>query len=204
MKSNKEMDQLIQPYKKQLDAEMNKVIASVSEDLVISKPINLLGNFLCDLSLDQAKKNGFDADIVLMNNGGLRASIYAGDITQRNAFKLMPFDNMLVVVSMKGEAMKEMFDYLAKFEEPTSGLTMGIKNKKPIQPMINGKKFDPNKVYTVLTSDYLYHGGDQMFFFQKGLKMEKTGLLMREAIIQYCLDKKVINVAHNKRLYQTK
>ncbi|ANQ48006.2 bifunctional NAD pyrophosphatase/5'-nucleotidase [Flammeovirga sp. MY04] len=198
------MNSFIDPYKTKLDKEMNQVIATVDEDLVISKPNNLLGNFLCDLSLDIVKKNGFDADLVVMNNGGLRAPIYKGDITNRSAFKLMPFDNMLVIVTMKGEAMTEMFEYLAKFQEPTNGLTLGIKNKKPIHPMINGKKFDPNKEYKVVTSDYLYTGGDQMFFFQKGSKMVKTDLLIRDSIIDYCKAKKVIKVEHNKRLYYVK
>ncbi|MBB6463918.1 5'-nucleotidase C-terminal domain-containing protein [Flammeovirga kamogawensis] len=200
--SNPKMDSVVAPYKSKLDAQMNQVISFTNEDLVISNPVGTLGNFVCDLSVEMAEKEtGTSIDMCLMNNGGLRAPIFKGEITRRHVFKLMPFDNALYIVTMKGEAMKEMLIYIAERQEPTSGLKMGIKDNKPVKPIINGVPFDENKEYKVLTSDYLYNGGDKMYFFQKSIKVENVDLLIRDAIMEYTENHNPLVIDQSTRLY---
>ncbi|AZQ61683.1 UDP-sugar hydrolase [Flammeovirga pectinis] len=196
------MDSVIAPYKSKLDGQMNQVISFTAEDLIISNPVGTLGNFVCDLSVEMAEKEtGVSIDMCLMNNGGLRAPIFKGEITRRHVFKLMPFDNALYVVTMKGEAMNEMLNYIAERHEPTSGLKMGIKDNKPVKPIINGLPFDKNKEYKVLTSDYLYHGGDKMYFFQKSIKVDNVDMLIRDAIMEYTETHNPLVIDQSTRLY---
>jgi 2',3'-cyclic-nucleotide 2'-phosphodiesterase (5'-nucleotidase family) len=44
----------------------------------------------------------------LLNNGGLRAILPLGNVTTRTAFQIMPFENTMVVIALKGEQILEM------------------------------------------------------------------------------------------------
>ena len=83
---------IINPYKNQLDKEMNMVICFTKSELKKGKPESKLGNFVCDLSL--LKADGM-ADICIFNNGGLRNIIASGDITVRDIYKVMPFEKAM-------------------------------------------------------------------------------------------------------------
>lgn len=184
---DQELTNIILPYKKQLDAKMNNKLSYTSIDLKIEREVNTLGNFVCDASMEYVvSKKEEEIDICIMNNGGLRAAIFKGDITARNIFKLMPFDNKLVVVTMKGEAMQELFDLVAQRREAIGGFVMKVENDSPVNPMINGQLFDFDKEYKVLTSDYLFYGGDNMTFFQKGSNFQDLNLMMRDVLLDYC------------------
>ncbi|NLR92148.1 5'-nucleotidase C-terminal domain-containing protein [Flammeovirga agarivorans] len=199
------MTNFILPYKKELDAQMDQVIARVNEDLTIDYPNNKLGNFVCDLSVYVVEKEtGNTIDLCIMNNGGFRASIFKGDISKRHAFKLMPFDNQLVIARLKGSDLEDLFEYVAEYKAPVSGIQLGIKEGKPYEPLVGGEKVDPNKQYAVLTTDYLFEGGDNMAFFKKSKNSSMTDILLRDAIIDYCVDVKEVKVNHGKRLYDVK
>ena len=85
----------------------------------------------------------------------------------------MPFENKLVVVELSGSMVQELFNYLLERKEahPVSGTIISLKNDKISTILIQGKKFDRNKNYKVLTHDYLQHGGDNMSFFTKPLSL---------------------------------
>ena len=61
---------------------------------------------------------------------------------------------------------------------------MRIKAKE-FQLQINGKKFDTNKTYNVLTSDYLQEGGDKMDFFKNPEKLTRLDYKVRAAVLHY-------------------
>ena len=85
---------IINPYKTQLDKKMNEIISFTNSEMKKGKPESKLGNFVCDLSLFIA--NG-QADFCILNNGGLRDVISQGNITIRDIYKVMPFENELVI-----------------------------------------------------------------------------------------------------------
>ena len=58
--------------------------------------------------------------------------------------------------------------------------------------MINGKTLDHNKVYYVVTSDYLSNGGDNMIFFKKGVEKYNLDYKLRNIIIDYFKENKMI------------
>lgn len=187
IKKEKNLTEMVFPYKVKLDKKMDEVLSSTSIDLTLDREINTLGNFVCDATMQYVETNtDKKIDICIMNNGGMRAAIFKGDITARSIYKLMPFDNKLITVKLKGEAMQELFDLVAKRREATSGLIMTVKAESPVNPMIEGEIFDFEKEYTVLTSDYLYHGGDNMTFFQKGTDFEDVNFLIRNVLVEYC------------------
>jgi 2',3'-cyclic-nucleotide 2'-phosphodiesterase (5'-nucleotidase family) len=203
---------LIQPYKITVDSAMAKVLCNAAIDMPAPDrkniaPETLLGNFLTDVFLQTARANYTKPiDFVLMNTGGIRTSLPKGPITTRNIFEILPFDNRLTVVTISGDSAQALFNYVAKKGgDPVAGLRMGIKDKKPVDVLINGQPFDRNRSYTVLTNDFCAMGGDYMWFFTGAQNYTDLNIILRDAVIstitQYGKTGVEINAALDNRIY---
>ena len=162
----------ILPYKTELDAQMNTVLCYSSKDMRKTKPESLLGNWTSDVCLEMAQElYSDDIDLSFFNTGGLRSPLPQGDITKRDLFKLMPFENELVVLELNKVEMLDLKSYF--------NITEG-------QPIAFADNFTLNDtLFLVLTTDYLANGGDKMKFF-KDKTQHKVGVKMRDALINYC------------------
>lgn len=180
----------IGPYKRSLDAKMNEVIGFAPQPLVKASPENPLGNFFSDIMLAKARRLGMSDTshtLAIFNNGGLRTNVPQGDVTVRTMFELMPFENELVLMQMKGGDLWRVLDGVAgKGGAPVSGLRFAIGKQKAYDVRVNGVPLDTNKIYTVVTSDYLANGGDKLFAGGKALPFTRTDLLLRDILIEYC------------------
>ncbi|MFT5761629.1 MAG: 2',3'-cyclic-nucleotide 2'-phosphodiesterase (5'-nucleotidase family) [Polaribacter sp.] len=184
----------IAPYKEKMIKEINTKISYTPKKIVRTDGDleSSLGNLLADLSYERAnpifnKETGKNIDFAMFNYGGIRAGIPAGNITNKNAFELMPFDNMYVVVELSGDKTEELITYLItkKTAHPLSKHVQLTITKNGYELFIQGKKFDKNKNYYVLTTDYLQSGGDNMIFFKNPKSMYKQEYKMRDAIVDY-------------------
>lgn len=182
---------IIQPYKTAVDKEMNEVLIISDQPLTKGEPEGSLGNFVADLVLKQGNLHydpvdKIKADFCLLNNGGLRNSLPKGGITKGNVFELMPFENEMVVLTLTGAKVKELFNHIAaKNGMPVSGVKLGIKDNSYTKAEINGAPFDESKTYKVITSDYLALGGDKMDFFKGPVNIELLNYKIRDAIIDF-------------------
>ncbi|MEE2930925.1 MAG: 5'-nucleotidase C-terminal domain-containing protein [Bacteroidota bacterium] len=187
---------IIQPYKEGIDSVMNEVLCYSNIIISKNKPESLLGNFVTDLCLETFSEQ---ADICVMNNGGLRAELPKGEITIGKIYELMPFDNELVVVVLNKTEQKDLFEYIvSRGGEPFSGMKINIDTSGNISTSMNTH----NKTYTnmrVLTSDYLANGGDKMRFFENKEQI-KVGLKVRDVIINYCTSKDTITSSLDNRI----
>ena len=187
---DKEFVDLINPYKIQIDKEMNQVLIVSNAAAMKGQPEGELGNLVADIIL--AKANDYakqKVDVCMLNNGGLRSALPAGEITLGKVFELMPFENEMVVVTMDGKKMQQMFNYAAKEGGmPLAGATAEIKDTAAVNIKIGGEAFDENKTYKVATSDYLAAGGDKMKFFKNPVAYEPMKKKIRDAIIEYMMD----------------
>jgi len=184
------LEKQIQPYREGMAGKMNEVIATSDIAFTKGQPESLLGNLFSDACFQQTNERYYTstytrADFAFFNNGGLRAELPKGKITRGNVFELMPFENELVVVSLSGSQVKKIVEHLAsKDGAPVSHLQFKIKEKKPMDVMVNGEPFDSTKSYKAVTSDYLANGGDQYFFLAEA-KKEYVNLKVRDAMILY-------------------
>ncbi|MBL0342072.1 MAG: 5'-nucleotidase C-terminal domain-containing protein [Bacteroidetes bacterium] len=181
----------IYPYKVHLDSVMSEVLAYSAEPLEKGQPESKLGNFVADLCFQSINAGllqsaGNISDFCVLNNGGLRSSLPSGNIILKNVYELMPFENELVVLEMSGSTVAKLLQFIAnKGGVPVSNIKMKISDKKAVDVFINGIAFDSNSKYRVVTSDYLAAGGDGMNMFEESLRIEKTGLKVRDAVIKY-------------------
>lgn len=192
-----EIDLMIKPYQQGLMEEMGEIIGYSSESMVKSKGESPLGNFVADIVfevgkiflMDEGKEVTDNYIFSYINFGGLRSSISKGEVTVGDIYSLMPFDNEIVVLKLTGEKVQELIDYNLQFGGQPAGNVIFKVNKSEedfeLKSLVIGNQFfDVEKSYYVITTDYLAGGGDNMIFFDTPEKYWKTGVLLRDAIIQ--------------------
>ena len=143
--------------------------------------------------------------VAITNGGGIRAAIKAGDITKKDVFTVLPFGNTLTVVNVTGAELLEALE-ASTFCTPVSlggfPQTAGMKltvdctkdydkndttypgstyygpksiNRVTIES-INGKPFDKDATYAVITNDFLAAGGDIYYAFAAASSQIESGL----------------------------
>ena len=178
---------IITPYQAGIEDQMSEVLTYTNNNLEKGRPQSTIGNFVTDLCLDYA-----DADICVMNNGGLRTTINKGKVTRGQLYELMPFENELVILNLNKDDYLELLNYIVKRGgEPFSGLTIVIDEDGKIINNSWPVDFKNGEEVKVLTSDYLANGGDRMSFFHNK-EQKKLGLKLRDVIIVYCSKKDTI------------
>jgi 2',3'-cyclic-nucleotide 2'-phosphodiesterase (5'-nucleotidase family) len=209
--SDARFDSLIAPYKKIVDAEMNEVLIHSDMPLIKDQPEGLLGNMVADIvlkkTLEKVPINTQEEPIFcVLNNGGLRTSLPQGEITRKKIFELMPFENEIVVLTLTPENTQELINYIARSGGvPVAGIKIGIQKNEAVNIFVNGKPFDKNKNYKIVTSDYLAEGGDKMFFFKNPIMKETPGLKIRDVLIEYMIEEnkkgKTLSAKKDGRVY---
>lgn len=177
-----ELSRMLGPYKDSLKKEMKEVIGFTPSTLERARPEGALGNFMTDETLEYMKTTKFidtsKTVICMMNHGGLRAPINAGPIKVEDIYKLMPFDNTIVVCKASSDLVAEMVDYIhIKGGEPIGGFR--IEGKDYV--FNDSKKSD---TIQIITTNYLANGGDNMHFFEKCQNKTSTGILLRSLLIE--------------------
>lgn len=182
-----EAEAMIAPYREQVTSKMEEIIGNAPVALGKGEYQSPLGNFVVDLLLEESRKL-YDGqiDMATTTNGGLRVPIPLGAVKVGTIFELMPFENELVVLTLDGQTVQAFFDKAAEAKfAPIANATYTVKNGKAVDIKIGGEPFDPARTYTLVTSDYLAGGGDNLSMFKDALKTEKVGMMMRDAIIRH-------------------
>jgi 2',3'-cyclic-nucleotide 2'-phosphodiesterase (5'-nucleotidase family) len=189
LKSDSSVLGMLKIYRDSVDKNMDEVLSISKDELLKELPNSTLGNFLADAYLWAAAKHiNRQVDVAFMNHGGVRINrIAAGKITRRNIFEVMPFDNALVIIEIKGSLLKSYLDFLAADGGGggVAGLTYQIQDKKAVNVLVGGLPLDPNKSYIMANSDYAVDGGGGFNAF-KSMQQNRTNYLQRDAILDYC------------------
>ena len=185
-----------QPFKKNLEESLMNTPISYSPKTYKKNDGELnstLSNMFADATYEMSnpvfnKMSGKNIDIVLLNNGGIRSIISKGNISEKTAFELMPFENSIVVLELNGLSIIKMIDYLrkVKLQHPISGLQITLNNEYSVNEVkINGVSIENEKKYYVATTDYLLEGGDKMYFLAETTKTTDINYKMRDILIDY-------------------
>ena len=189
------VNNIINVYRDSIDFKLDNVIGFskglyTKDDYSKTKFNSSLGNLIADIIFKQAdsvfyKSFGNNIDFVLQNHGGIRSSLFEGEIKLTDAYKILPFENEIVVLEISKEVFDEMVLFLIneKFPHPISGFS--IMNDKAL---INKESSSNNKFF-LATNDYLLSGGDNMFFLEKNSNVYQLGYSLRDAFIDYTINK---------------
>jgi len=166
-KANKLLDEVVAHSDKKLS----------SERLLVRRNESELGNLAADAFRWTAK-----SDIAIVNGGGLRADLPAGDVRRRDTMAIFPFGNTLRVAEIKGSTIREMLEHSVEYYPASfggfldvSGLTFSYDPSKPGKNRVKdifvaGQPLDENKTYTIALADFQTAGGDD-YTMLKDLKI---------------------------------
>lgn len=156
----------LRPYQEKGQGQLNVKIAESNGKLegdrnVVRFQQTNLGRLIATAHMERAK-----ADFAVMNSGGVRDSIEAGDITYKDVLTVQPFGNMVSYVDMSG---KEVLDYLnvvatkpvdsgayAQF----AGISMTVEDGKVSNVFIGEKQLRLDSEYRFTVPSYNASGGD--------------------------------------------
>ena len=152
--------------------------------------------------------------VAITNGGGIRAAIAKGDITKKDVNTVLPFGNTLAVVYVKGSELLEALEvstyctpkslggfpqfagmevelntaceYDANDTTYPGSTYFGPKSINRITiKTVNGKAFDKDATYAVITNDFLAAGGDTYYAFAAAQTQFDTGLPLDEILMEY-------------------
>ena len=206
------VENVIAPYRNRINEVLDSVLAYAPK--AISKTEGTLnspaGNLMADIVMQEvnpvfAARTGKQIDFVLLNFGSIRSVISQGDITERTAYEVMPFENSIVIAELDGKAIRAMVSFLTKSSvaHPISGIQIIVDKNKSLQAVnIQGKPFDENRTYYVATSDYLITGGDKMDFLKEYITLTDSDYLIRNILIDYFKKIDTLRAATDDRFLQ--
>lgn len=150
-----------------------------------------IGDLVADAMKYLTRAQG--VDFAIQNGGGIRADLPAGDITKKSVYTVLPFDNSVTVLKLKGVDVQALFDFVAStpgkgaFPQVSDGVSFTINTVtgKTENVLIGGQPIDPAKVYTIATNSYMATGGDGYVAFKNALSTYETSLFQRDALIEY-------------------
>jgi 2',3'-cyclic-nucleotide 2'-phosphodiesterase (5'-nucleotidase family) len=117
--------------------------------------------------MERAMREESGANFAFMNLGGVRDIIPAGQLRERHIWNIMPFDNRVVTGRFKGKDLPAV--------------------------VLNGRKVDPNRIYTLAVSDFTAaNQGSNENLRVTGLQFPGDAGLMRDLLIDWFRKKKVI------------
>lgn len=216
-----DVDGFIKSAQAEFEEMLGAVVAKTDVDLTINEPgtdVRIVRNAetnLGDLCADAYRAIG-GADIAIVNGGGVRASIPAGDITLGQIISVHPFGNSLCVIEATGQEILDALEMSVRVmpEEnggflQVSGLSFEINVKTPssvtldenglfvsvdgdrrVQNVIVGDQpIDPAKTYTLACHDYLIkNAGDGYTMFQDNTLLQDAIMLDNQVLINYITD----------------
>lgn len=211
IESDSTIEKFIAPYKEHLHSVLDSTLVYNPTPLKKSEEgLNTgIGNLMADIVIEQAnpvfkKRTEHTIDFALLNYGGIRADLKKGAITTSDAYRMMPFENEIVVAELTGEKVNELLAYLekAKTAHPVSGIKIEMNSDYKIKnATINGRPILADQSYYVATSDYLQQGGDNMNFFKEPVHLYHLDYKLRNAIIDYFKKTDTLQAKQDDRFY---
>lgn len=208
LSQNQEVLDYIAPYQKHINEEMSAVLAYAPQSYSKTEgPYNTaIGNLMADAVFEMSNpifksRTGNRIDGVLLNHGGIRSTLNAGDVTLRTAYDIMPFENSIIIVELTADKAREMFDYLQSGKaHPIANMQLILNTDDTIKKAtINGSPIEDSKTYFIATNDYLRQGGDGMTFFDNPVSETVLDYKVRSVLIDYFKEKDTIAPVRDNR-----
>ncbi|MCM1519816.1 MAG: bifunctional metallophosphatase/5'-nucleotidase [Lachnoclostridium sp.] len=199
---------LITPYREKVDSIRSIKIGTNPAEMERKSPELL--NFMSDFVMMRGRElsPSGKVDLAIMNKGGLRNSLPAGDITAGAVIDIAPFDNSIVVMEIKGEDLIDNFKVMAAQEG--QGVSSNVKalydpsTHELNSVTIDGKPIDPDRRYILATIDYLADGNDYMEPLKEGKILARSNEVLYQILINKIsngsLDKLLNSPDHTRRM----
>jgi 5'-nucleotidase len=183
---------------------------------VRSKETNL-GNLIADSTL--AKTRAAGAQVAIVNGGGVRTSIDAGEVTLGEVLEVLPFGNTLVVMSVTGAQLTEALENGVSQVEQTAGrfpqvggMRYSWDASQPAGSRVTGIQvsdgqgsftaLDPAASYRLVVNNFIATGGDGYAVLNRGTDVVNTGFLDSDVLAEYIAANSPVSAEVEGRIVQ--
>lgn len=194
-------------YNKELAPILGEVVGKTAMTLSHDRSAegtSVLGYFVSDIIRKEV-----DAQIGMMNSGGIRCAIEKGNITVGKLYEVLPFDNTVVKIKLTGEQLKRVVNNGIKNESigwiEIAGLKVEYDLSKDFGKRVgtmyleDGTKVEMDKYYTVATNDFMAGNGD-MYDFSDVKSMTDTCVPIRDVVTEYLKESGTIKYSFEQPL----
>ncbi|MDY4486803.1 MAG: bifunctional UDP-sugar hydrolase/5'-nucleotidase [Candidatus Limivicinus sp.] len=219
--SDNGMKDFIGGIQEEFEELVNTVVASTDVDLIIKDPasgeriVRVSETNLGDLCAD-AYRAMSGADVAIVNGGGVRADIPAGDITYGQIIAVHPFGNEMCVVECTGQEILDALELgcsklpaesggflhvsgmtytidlnvesTVKLDE--NGMFVEVEGERRVKDVtVGGEPLDPEKTYTLASHNYkLKDCGDGYSMFADNVFLQDSVMIDNQVLINYIVD----------------
>ncbi|MDR0759535.1 MAG: 5'-nucleotidase C-terminal domain-containing protein [Treponema sp.] len=196
-----EVTKMLAPYIAEAAESLKEIVGEAAEPFVFGDRLTrkietALGDGICDANVWYFREvYNQSIDFAFHNGGNIRAELPQGPITREQVLTILPFENYLFIVSLKGEDILELFNFIATIPQGAGGwpqvsqevrytidYTSGTGQLQDLT--INGEPVDPEKTYRFCTNDYLLGGGDGYTVLTRSENPFNTSLLLSSVVIE--------------------
>ena len=158
---DEDVTELLDSFRDVAEEGMDEVIGEATEEIPRGGAEHPLGRLVADAILWRS-----DADVSLMNRGGIRAAIPRGPITPRIVYEALPFEEDLYVFELTGAELLEVLEtgMKGRRRDMQLGGATAIRNQalddmgKIEELVVGGVPVDSTQVYRFVTTGYLASG----------------------------------------------
>jgi 5'-nucleotidase len=219
------VERMLEPFVQKANAVKHKKVGTAARTIEHPPRPYLqesqLGNLIAD-----SFRHSTGADFALVNPGGVRSHIEAGTITFDSVFRALPFDNVLALVRLTAQELRNILRvaqsgargftavsglrlrlidpaYAAVREDlDKDGRNEGWETNRILDITLpNGDPLSEDKWYTLAMTDFLANGGDDFSWAMSKIPNEriqmKNGILARDALVNYIQEKGTVNTIQN-------
>lgn len=145
-----------------------------------------LGNLIA-----AAMKSKVNADIGIMNSGGIRDSLEKGIVTYKSALKVQPFGNMVSFVDFTADELSDYLSVIAAKQAGTgafaqfSGVALTLQDGKATNILVNGQALQANQTYRIAVNNYTASGGDGYPKITNHPNYVNSGYVDADVLVEY-------------------
>jgi 2',3'-cyclic-nucleotide 2'-phosphodiesterase (5'-nucleotidase family) len=183
------IDSIVRRAVARVSSLVDRHVATIPTTLPRQGPQYPLGNLIAD-----AQRWAGKGDVAIMNNGGIRTELRAGDATYGSLFEIQPFGNTLYALTMTGSQLRGLLEAMLarnSVDDHVSGLTIKYDPTRPkgarivSVTMVDSSPLSDTKTYDVIVNDFLATGGEGYNAGGRATVSKPLNIVDLDALIDY-------------------
>ena len=184
-----DVTEMIHEYRDEIASVLDEVIATAPNGISTGRNESQMGNWMTDLM-----REATHADFAFQNAGGIRSSFDPGPVRFADVYRVMPFDNTIVVTEMTGAEVRDYLESAARRGDTlhVSGLHYAVDfrnaegSRVTSVTLSDGSPLDETHTYRLAVNNFMAGGGSDLPNLEGKPTTMETGMLVRDVLVDGC------------------